>query len=293
MPAVHLPAIPFGQYRRGQEVLFLPWGSGAASAGLSPGEEAATLGPSSFAVAPGGEIEIADVFHDRVLKFLGNKPIGETGLPMSPQTDLAVGADGRTFLASDLAIGTRRTEFASLAPSGAVESVTTYPGGLMDQVGTDGSAGFVHTLPVDAWTAFPGSNASGSPQTGLRLPEGGALLRAIVGRTVRLGVAFGARVTDAVEIASTGRLGDLAFAAPDGARGYVAVVRVLSPAGSQYEVAHVHGDRSITAFAVPSAQFAGTMPHAMFRLGPDGALYQLRTRSDGVHVLRYGMGGAR
>jgi hypothetical protein len=293
MPAVHLPAVPFGRYRRGRQVAFLPWGSGPANAGLSPGDEAATLGPSSFAVAPDGAIVIADVFHHRLLTFAGDRLVGGVTLPMSPQTDLSVGSDGRTFVASDLAIGHRRTEFTTVAPSGVVASTATLPAGVLDEVGTDGSTGFVHILPVDAWSGFPESNGSAAPQTGLPLAGGGTLLRSVVGRTIRLGIASESGVAGAVELRSGRPLGDLALAAPDGAGGYVAVVRVLGPAGDQYEVAHVARDRSVTAFAVPSGQFAGTMPHARFRLGPDGALYQMTTRSDGVRIVRYGMGGAR
>jgi len=88
-------------------------------------------------------------------------------------------------------------------------------------------------------------------------------------------------------------LGDLAFASPDGAGGYVAVARVVTSAGDQYEVAHVGADLRVDAFAVPGHQFAGTMPQAQFRLGPNGALYQLRTSPDGVRIVRYAMGGNR
>ena len=58
-------------------------------------------------------------------------------------------------------------------------------------------------------------------------------------------------------------------------------------------MAHIARDRSVTAFAVPARQFAATMPHSHFRLGPDGALYQLTTSPDGVRILRYAMGGTR
>ena len=52
-------------------------------------------------------------------------------------------------------------------------------------------------------------------------------------------------------------------------------------------------DLTVDAFTVPSTQYAGTMPHGKFRLGPDGALYQLTTSPDGLRVLRYEIGGNR
>ncbi len=293
MPAVRLPSVPFGRYRHGRQILFLPWGSAPAAAGLSPGDEAATLGPSSFAVAPDGRIDIADVFHRRLLLFAGAHLVRQIPLPISPQTDLAVGMDGRTFLASDFVVGKRRTGFTVVDRSGGIESSITEPGGILGEVGTDGSAGFVHVLPLDAWVGFPGSRSTVGARTGLPLPGGAMMLRSVVGNTVRLGIASGSRVGDAVELRSSRPLGDLTFAAPDGAGGYVAVVRVVSSTADQYQVAHVASDHSVTAFAVPSHQFAQTMPNSKFRLGPDGALYQMTTSPDGVRILRYAMGGAR
>src|SRR5262249_36181113 len=47
MSSVAMPVLPYGRYRTGRTMLFLPWGSGRTDAGLSPGDEASTLGPSS------------------------------------------------------------------------------------------------------------------------------------------------------------------------------------------------------------------------------------------------------
>jgi len=294
MPVVELPALPFGAYRTGQQVLFLPWGSGQGAAGLSAGEEAATLGPSSFAVGPDGTIELADVFHQRILEFRGGRLLASLDLPMSPQTDLAVGEDSQTFVASDFATGERRTRYTVLDAGGDLESFRTVPGAILAQIGTNGVSGYARTLPLDAWQPFPtGGDPTGETDTGLPLPSGGQLLRSVVGDSLRLGIADGASVARAIELRSPATLGDLAFAAPDGAGGFVAVVRVVTSAGDQYEVAHVGADLQVESFAVPSHQFAGSMSEAQFRLGPNGALYQLRTSPDGVHIVRYAMGGNR
>jgi hypothetical protein len=293
MREVAMPGLPFGGYRIPQQVLFLPWGSGAADAGLSAGEEAATLGPSSFAVGPDGSIHVADVLHQRILVFRGGRLVGATHCTMSPRTDLAVAGDGRTFLASDLTAVTRQTRFTVLDRSGRVVRTRSVAGGILGQVGTDGSSAWAQVLPLDAWLPFPGTGRTGSPATGLPLAGGGMMLRSIVGQTIRLGTATGDRVAGAVELRSSLPLGDLSFAATDGTGGYVAVARTIGATGDQYEVTRVAADRAVRAFAVPSHQFAQTMPHSRFRLGPGGAMYQLTTSPDGVRILRYSMGGAR
>jgi hypothetical protein len=292
MATATLPLRSFGSYQRGRPVLFLPWGSGGSDAGLSAGEEALTLGPSSFAVGPDGTIEVADVFHHRLLEFRNRRLLRTARFPMTPGTDIAIGRDGRTFVASDAAGAVRRTRFTTLGSDGRIASARTVPGGILAQVGTDGASGFAHVLPLDAWVPFPGGRAVSD--SGLPLRSGGVLLRSVVGRTVRLGVADGDGVRNAVELRSGARLGDLAFAAPDGSGGYVAVVRVVTSAGDQYEVARVAGgSHAVSAFAVPSHQFAETMAQSKFRLGPGGDLYQMTTSPDGVRILRYSMGGNR
>jgi hypothetical protein len=291
MPVVQLPAISAGSLRRGTQALFMPWGSGERSAGLSTGEEALTLGPSSFAIGPDGSFHVADVFHQRIAVFHGGRLDASLQLAMSPQTDLAVGAEGQTFIASDFAVGERRTRFTVLDRGGDLESFRTEPASILSQVGTDGTTGYAKFLPLDAWTAFPDAATASGATTGVPLRTGGELLRSLTRNSVRLGIADGRRVHRAVELRSTQQLGDLAYASTDGAGGYVAVVRIVS--ANAYAVAHIARDRSVTAFAVPARQYAATMPHGQFRLGPDGALYQLTTSPDGARIVRYAMGGTR
>ena len=71
------------------------------------------------------------------------------------------------------------------------------------------------------------------------------------------------------------------------------MARVVTGSSDQYEVAHVRRDLGVEAFAVPSHQYADTMRQSRFRLGPDGALYQLITSPDGLHIVRYEIGGGR
>jgi len=63
-----------------------------------------------------------------------------------------------------------------------------------------------------------------------------------------------------------------------------------SPA-DQYQVVRVRGDRVVSTFAVARHDFAHCDPLSRFRLGPDGDLYELASSSDGIRVVRFGIGG--
>src|SRR5437588_8280693 len=105
-----------------------------------------------------------------------------------------------------------------------------------------------------------------------------------------------ARVADPVELAFAQHVGEIALAEPDGSGGYLVVVHVwqASPvAADQYQVVHVGQDLSVRTFAVASAGYADSMPVSRFRLGGDGALYQLASSRDGVRIVRYDLGGIR
>ena len=62
------------------------------------------------------------------------------------------------------------------------------------------------------------------------------------------------------------------------------------PPADQYQVVHVSGGRVAATFAVGDRRFADTPPLGRFRLGRDGALYQLVTDQEGVRILRYDLG---
>jgi hypothetical protein len=97
-------------------------------------------------------------------------------------------------------------------------------------------------------------------------------------------------VVNPVELRSPYRFGELALAEPDGHGGYVAVVHVATDGpvpADQYQVVAVHGDGSLETFAVANQEFAETAPLSKFRLGPDGAVYQLASGPSGIRIVRY------
>jgi hypothetical protein len=101
-------------------------------------------------------------------------------------------------------------------------------------------------------------------------------------------------VTNAVELRSGKRFGEVALAEPDGHGGYWAVVHVWrevpSPA-DQYQVLHEAGGRVVESFAAADRRFAQSAPLSIFRLGLDGNLYQMMSEPAGLRIVRYHLRG--
>jgi hypothetical protein len=287
MPRVSLPATTFGRTRRGIVALFLPWGTGPRRAGLSPGNQSATIGPSSFDVDRRGRIDLLDPLQGRIAVFDGPRLVRQVRAPVTPASDLAMAGDGTALLATQRA---GKVTAETITPSGRIRSQRHLGRGLLAEVRAAGDRGFVHLLPLDAWIPLgPGRRqiASGAP-----LGSGSQLLSAVVGRNVRLGLSRADRVTRAIELHSSEDVGELALAARDG-DGYLAVFRVLrqgrAPA-EQFQVVRIGDGGRLTSFAIRDRSFADPMPYSRFRLGADGDLYQLATSPDGMRILRYDLG---
>ena len=295
---VAVPAIPFGRVRAGTTVLYLPWGSGPGTAGLAPGNESATVGPSSFDVDRAGRIHLVDPLHRRVAVFRDGRLVGETAVSVPPRTDIAIGPGGGGALASEgAAAGGRTVAVRAVDASGRLGRAVPLGRASLAQLRTDGARVVAHLLPLDAWV--PAERGAGTGRLGLAdgrpLPGGGMLLASVVGDSVRLGRVQGGRVDTAVELRFHAALGELALAETMG-RGFLVVVHLTTsrPAPTdQYQVVRVRPDGSVSSFAVASRAFAETMPLSRFRLGKDGHLYQLATSPDGVRIVRYGTGGTR
>ena len=128
-------------------------------------------------------------------------------------------------------------------------------------------------------------------------PIGGGreLLRVAREHSLRLGTATETTVTDAVEILSRQLLGAVPLAAVDGEGGYWAVAHVWrqgSHPADQYQAVHVARGRVTESFAMPRREFAQG-DSSPFRIGGDGALYQMLTGPAGLRIVRYEIGGAR
>jgi hypothetical protein len=288
MPSLRLEQIPVEQPRT-VVALRLPWGTGPRRAGLAPGDEAATVGPSGFDVDARGRIYLLDAGQDRIGVFSSTGALRRSiRVDAGPTSDVALGGGGTIHLASQTD-GTVRTE--SLTRTGRVLTRRTFEGAFLGGIRASGRGPFVHLLPEDVWV--PASRATGAPRAGLAIGDRGTLLQSRVGNGVRLALVRAGEVRSAFEIDSSEPLGDLALGARL-AGGFVAVVRRLEPGGgSSYEVVRLGSDGAGTRFQVPADEYADQLPWSRVRLGRDGNLYQLRTFPDGLAIVRYEMGEGR
>jgi hypothetical protein len=287
LPVVKVGAIAFGRVRRGRAVLSLPWGSGPMRAGIQPGIEAATLGPSSFDVDAAGRISVADSLQGRVAVFRDGALLRQTRLSLSARADIAVGAGGRTFVADR---EHRTVTVRTIGSTSRVESTSSIGSAAGWQIHATATGAFVNALPLDAWIGA--DSPLGPPLQGMPSSSDTRVIRLGTERSVRIGLVRGDQVESAVEITSPVRFGEVALADADGAGGLVVVVHVwrsAPTAADQYRVIHIRNGRVIETFAVANAKFAETPPLSRFRLAPNGDLYHLATRPSGMSIDRYAM----
>jgi hypothetical protein len=294
MPTVRVPLLPFGRADRGRTAVYLPWGTGPMSAGVMLGDGSLTLGPSSFAVGPGGTVSLLDGIQGRLAVFGGGHLRRSVAVGMvSPDADVAVSEGGEAYVSSSAGAGVARAvDLRRIEPGMRVSAAPVVAGhGIPERLTLVGGRPYLRMLPEDEWGAASGSD--GRLAVGRPLPDGAQLLSVVRGRTVRLGVVRGGAVTGAVELSFGCDVGELALAEPDGHGGYVVVVHVARqrPAADQYQVVHESGGRVLTTFALARHDFAHAAALSRFRLAPDGSLYQLASFPDGVRVVRFAMGG--
>jgi hypothetical protein len=298
MPAVRLPEIPFGDVREGTPVLTLPWGSGSMRAGIALGSEAAVLGPSSFDVDRRGRVTLLDSEQRRLAVFDHGRLVRSTSVSAAARSDVAVASNGAAYVVSREPASDRLLVTA-IPPDGPAEPPIEVGSGIPAAVRTVGTAAYVSVLPLDAWLPVPGSGAEAEdpgPAVGQPIGGGRELLRVAREHSLRLGVATGSVVTDAVEVISRQLLGAVPLAAVDGAGGYWAVVHVWRQGprpADQYQALHVSAGRVTESFAMARREFAQGDAPSPFRIGGDGDLYQMLTGPAGLRIVRYGIGGAR
>ena len=295
LPRVRLPEIPFGRVRKPTTALFLPWGSGPMRAGIAPGKESLTVGPSAFDVDDQGRLYVLDSEQDRLAVFSDGRLGREVQLPLSATDDVAVADDGRAFVLNQL---DDTVAVRLVTPAGSLGPRVPVGEALSSHLAAAGDAAYVNVLPLDGWVEAPTapglpSEVPSPPSVGRPVAPEAELLRVGNGSDVRLATVRGGVVSDAVKLVSDLRLGDVAMAEPDGGSGYWCVVHVWREgplAADQYDVVHVNGAEILQAFAVANREYAETPPLSRFRLGGDGALYQLSSSPSGMRILRYELG---
>jgi hypothetical protein len=298
MPTVDLPNIRFGQVREGTPVLTLPWGSGSMRAGIALGNEAAVLGPSAFDVDARGRVYVLDPGQHRLAVFDRGRLVRSSTIHVGGRSDVAVSASGVAYVLSRGAAGDRLVVTAVTA-EGAVGSAVVVGNGIPGAIRTQGDGAYVYALPLDAWLPVPGTGATTDrpgPAVGMPIGDGRELLRVVREHSLRLGTVTRGGLADAVEVVSRRQLGSVPLVAPDGSGGYWAVLHVWRQhprRSDQYQALHVSGGRVVDSFAMPRREFAQEGSLSTFRVGGDGALYQLLTGPAGMRIVRYEIGGTR
>jgi hypothetical protein len=297
MAEVQMPSIPFGQIRKPASVLFLPWGTGPTKAGLSPGRESLTGGPSSFDIDDRGRIHLLDTEQVRLAVFSEDELVREIPLALDSDADVSVAADGTAYVLEvrdDVAV------VRAVSPSGGVQPARPLGDALSAHVRTVGPKAYANLLPADVWVPVPDEDETLTATlptktfTGVPVPGDAEFVRIATTRSIRLGTVYGDEVSDPVEVHSETPLGEVALAEPDGQGGYWCVVRVWQETptrADQYQVLRISGGEIVESFAVGAEQFADTPPLSRFRLGSDGDLYQLTTSPSGVRIVRFDLGG--
>jgi len=294
LPLVRMPGIS-SDVRSGRTVLSLPWGSGPMRAGLEPGKESAAGGPASFDVDRRGRIYLADSLQHRLAVFGEGRLMRSTRLDLGAEAAIAVTDEG-AIAALDRSAGALLAR--TLDARGTPRRSAALGTGLVGQVRIVGGSAFGLILPLDAWVALPMFDAAATGITpagsgsfaGEPLPSGAQLIRVARQESVRFGVVTATRITDAVEVRTADRFGEVALAEPDGGGGYWAVLhlwRERPSAADQYRVIHLVGGAITSSFAVANHAFAETPPLSRFRLGGDGNLYQLASFPSGMRIVRF------
>ena len=282
MPVVKVPAVPFGQVREGNTMLSLAWGSGPMRVGLSPGMESQTLGPSSFDVDRRGRIHLVDGLQDRVALFDGGRLVGETRGQFGPRSVISAASKSSAFVLDSRAGSLSVRELSGHRPP----AMSTDLGpGIVSQIRAVKDNVYANILPLDAWVNV----ATGAVSVGQPAAAGVEFLRSGREDWIRLATVRDGRVKNAVEIRSAVRFGAVALA-ESYRGGYLVVVHTWQEAphaADQYQAILVASDRSVRTFAVENRSFAEAPPLARFRLGPDGALYQLTSSPRGIRIVRF------
>ena len=292
-----VPAIPFGRVRPGKTVLALPWGTGPMRAGIAIGNQSATVGPSAFDVGTRRRVYLLDELQGRLVVFRHRAIVRETRVRAVPPADLAVGADDTAWVLSQPTRGDG-VVVRSVGRDGAHGPVAKF-GGIPGRIRTVGRQAFIHLLPLDAWARVPAPGdtpSAGVEATMTGEPSGGRtqILSVVNGGAVRLGTVQAGRVRNCVQLRFKEQLGELAFARADGRGGYWVVQHVWrdgARSADQYQVVHVAGGRVLSTFGVANRTFAQGAILSRFRMGPDGALYQLQSSPAGMRIVRYELGG--
>jgi hypothetical protein len=292
---VDLGAHSFGQLRDPDAtVLRASWGDNPGAAGLIAGKELARIGPSAFDVTPAGAVVLLDQVNRRLAFY--SRPAGlprYVSIPFAGgEGDLAVDRSGEIHVL-DLGPAPVVRSFSSSGEQVASVEVSEAPD--MVRAGSDGPA--IHGFPGDLWLPLrrggqplsPAARAAGA-RPGLSVGSGNDLVVHGGSNEADFALVAGHRVVHAWRIVSGTNLGEIQLAEPLGGD-LVVVLRVWTESSSEF-VALVLSDRGLEhSFSMETAEWAEAAALSRFRVH-DATLYQLRSKSTGVEIGTFSLGGA-
>ncbi len=280
--------------RRGERVLFAPWGDGPNEVGLEQGRNLDPIGVSAFDVDQSGSVVILDHANRRLLRWArGSRTQSRTPVSVNGTiADLAVADDGSLYVLETTSRDGRAPLVRRFDDAGreleAVESAERGPAQI--RIGPDGP--IVLQRPSNQWMPASVDGVAATPVAQRQRGRVGRLLRSggevVVQRyedELRVALLAGRRIARSWRITSATPLAEVQLAEPLGQR-FVVVVRAYDDRSDEFVVLLLDRRGLVSRTTVDSADWAESAPLARFRLvGRD--LYRLGSTSSGAFVDRF------
>ncbi|MEX0985130.1 MAG: hypothetical protein WD096_08775 [Actinomycetota bacterium] len=294
LPLAELPSFDWeDRTRPSATVVRLPAGSGPGQVGLAGvGDEGGASGPSSFDVAPGGTIVVADWVNRRALRFSASGSLlGSVPLPGGEPLDIAAAGGG--LVATTLGVQAQAYE---LGPDGRVLGRYAVGYGVTSRI----VAGPVPRVRVGSgqWIpvrAAPGSALSAGAQAAAQtstvpLADGRVGLSAVVDG--RLAFVWtrpdGSRAGVALRLPPGVQPGADYFVRPLPDGGALAVQGLWNDAHFGVAAFALDARGAVSSFSLlpePTTRMAA--PFSVVRYGGSGAVLMARDMGDGMRIDRF------
>jgi hypothetical protein len=284
----------FGSTRHADAgVVEAAWGSAPGQVGLEHGPSFGPIGPSSFDVAPNGDVTVLDQVNKRLERWRRGRPAAIVPAAVTGGiADMALEGDGTVDVLEPTGEGLM-PELRSFDASGRLLAKTPIGDRTWAQLRIGPQGPEVQQEPSEQWMPIPGHGTwlargaqAGGGRPGRTLANGTQLVVLRTGTSeARVAEVAGDRTKRAWRITSATPLGEIQLAESTGNR-VVLVVRVYTETEDEFVVLLL-GDRGLEgSFTVDSADWAETAPLARFRLA-GSSLYRLGSTPAGAHVDRF------
>jgi hypothetical protein len=276
------------------------WGAGSEQLGLSPHDQAATVGPSAFDIESDGTVDVLDEVNSRIARFGAAGARSNIPISMPPvRSDFALEPDGTYDVLEEVGV-VHGPELVRFNASGKQLSDQFVPGETATSVRASATGPVVFALPSEEW--LPALTSSHTPTSSTAMASNGssarptkagapALTVKVLPSEVRIMESVHGAATTVWRLTSDTTLGEYQLAHLDG-QDLLVVVRQYDDEQSQFRVIKVSPTgKVISNFVARPQEYAETSPQSEFRVGPNGDLYQAVSTSQQFSVVRYVLGG--